>query len=219
VVVPYGIHWERFQRLDDGSAFRSAHLGGHLGPIVLSLGRIARKKAPERLVRVLPGVLARHPDTLLVFAGPDDEGLGEGLRRLARSLGVESSVRFVGMLHRDERLDALGAAAVWALPSHTENFAIAAAEAMAAGLPVVLSPQVNIAGEAAVAGAAIVTRHDAADLGEHLVRLLDDEAERLRLGMRAREHAKRYDWGRLGGEYVRIYNDVIARHQGACAAA
>jgi glycosyltransferase involved in cell wall biosynthesis len=103
---------------------------------------------------------------------------------------------------------------VWALPSHTENFAVAAAEAMAAGLPVVLSPQVNIAPDAAAAGAAIVTRKDAADLGDQLVRLLDDAALRQRLGARARVHATRYDWGGIGAELVHIYRDVVA--DGGC---
>jgi glycosyltransferase involved in cell wall biosynthesis len=210
VLAPNGISWDQFQDLPDGGAFREARLNGHDGPIVLSLGRIARKKAPERLVRALPAVLGPHPRTLLVFAGPDDEGLCDGLRKLARSLGVESSVRFVGMLHRDERLEALSAADVWALPSHTENFAVAAAEAMAAGLPVVLTPHVNIAPDAARAGAAIVTRADASDLGDQLVRLLDDASLRRQFGNRAREHAKQYDWGRIGVEFVRIYRDVLA---------
>jgi glycosyltransferase involved in cell wall biosynthesis len=117
------------------------------------------------------------------------------------------------MLRGSERLEALGAATVWALPSHTENFAVAAAEAMAAGLPVVLTPQVNIAAEAAAAGAAVMTQPDASDLGQQLIRLLDDRELRRRLGMRAREHAKRYDWGELGADYVRIYNDVTAGHR------
>jgi glycosyltransferase involved in cell wall biosynthesis len=219
VVVPNGIYWDQFQDLPDGGEFRGARLDGHDGPIVLSLGRIARKKAPERLVRALSGVLAHHPKTLLVFAGPDDEGLGDGLRRVARSLGVESSVRFVGMLHREERLEALSAADVWALPSHTENFAIAAVEAMAAGLPVVLTPQVNIAADAARSGAAVVTRADAADLGKQLVRLLDDASFRQRLGNRAREHAKQYDWARVGLEFVRIYRKVVATSGGQRVAA
>jgi glycosyltransferase involved in cell wall biosynthesis len=219
VLAPNGIYWDRFQELPDGAEFRNVRLDGHDGPIVLSLGRIARKKAPERLVLALSEVLAHHPRALLVFAGPDDEGLGEGLRKLARALGVEASVRFVGMLYRDERLAALSAADVWALPSHTENFAVAAAEAMAAGLPVVLSPHVNIASDAAAAGAAIVTRDDATDLGEQLVRLLDDATLRQRLGDRAREHAKGYDWGRIGAELVRIYRDVVASGEGQRVAA
>lgn len=219
VLASNGIYWDQFQHLPGGDSFRCARLNGHDGPILLSLGRIARKKAPERLIRALPEVIARHPRTLLVFAGPDDEGLGDGLRKFARSLGLESSVRFVGMLHRDERLEALSAADVWALPSHTENFAVAAAEAMAAGLPVVLTPHVNIASDAAAAGAAIVTRADAADLGTQLVRLLDDAALRQRLGVRAREHAKQYDWGRIGVELSRIYRDVVASSEGHRAAA
>jgi len=123
------------------------------------------------------------------------------------------------MLHRDDRLEALSAADVWALPSHTDSFSIAAAEAMAAGLPVVLTPRVNIARDAATAGAAIVTRPNAADLGEQLVRLLDDGWLRQRLGNRAREHAKQYDWGRVGLEFVRIYREVVATGEGQRAAA
>ena len=81
---------------------------------------------------------------------------------------------------------------------------------MAAGLPVVLSPQVNIAPDAAAEGAAIVTRNDAADLGDQLVRLLDDAALRHRLGESARVHARRYDWGGIGAELVDMYCDVVA---------
>jgi glycosyltransferase involved in cell wall biosynthesis len=208
--VSNGIDWEQFQDLPDGRIFRVEWLDGHLGPILLSLGRIARKKAPERLVHALPEIVARHPDVLLVFAGPDDEGLSVGLRRFARSLGVESRVRFTGMLHREERLAALSAATIWVLPSHTENFAVAAAEALAAGLPVVLTPQVNISSEAAAAGAAIVTEPDACDLAEKLIRLLEDDALRERLGTRAREHAKQYDWQHVGAELVQQYRMVIA---------
>lgn len=219
ILVPNGIDWKQFQALPDAARFRATRLDGHEGPIVLSLGRIARKKAPDRLVRALPGVLAAHPTAMLVFAGPDDERLGDRLRALARSLRVEPHVRFVGMLHGDERLEALSAADVWALPSHTENFAVAAAEAMAAGLPVVLTPQVNIAADAAAAGAAIVTRADAADLAAQLVRLLGDARLRQRLGERAREHAKQYDWGRIGAELARIYRDVLGMSEARRVAA
>ena len=177
--------------------------------IVLSLGRLARKKAPERLVRALPDLLAHHPGTLLVYAGPRRRPR-IGSARLAKSLGVATRVRFVGMLHGIDRLKALGAATVWALPSHTENFAVAAAEALAAGLPVVLTPQVNIASDAEAAGAAIVTKPDASDLSLQLVKLLDDATLRERIGARARKHAKQYDWQTIGGELERSYRDVVA---------
>jgi glycosyltransferase involved in cell wall biosynthesis len=115
------------------------------------------------------------------------------------------------MLHREERLEALSAATIWALPSHTENFAVAAAEALAAGLPVVFTPQVNIAADAAAAGAAIVTEPDAADLADQLIRLLDDEALRKHLGSRAREHSMQYDWGLLSGDLVKQYRELVGR--------
>ena len=211
VLIPNGIYWNQFQNLPHGWGFRRRKLDGHRGPIVLSLGRIARKKAPDRLVRALPEVVRHHPDVLLVFAGPDDEGLMVGLLELAQSLGVERRVRFTGMVHREERLQALSAATIWALPSHTENFAVAAAEALAAGVPVVLTPQVNIAAAAAAAGAAIVLRPDGADLSRRLVQLLDDGALRATLGARAREHARQFDWGTIAPQLYRIYRDISGK--------
>jgi glycosyltransferase involved in cell wall biosynthesis len=64
-----------------------------------------------------------------------------------------------------------------------------------------------------------VTRADAADLGKQLVRLLDDASFRQRLGNRAREHAKQYDWARVGLEFVRIYRKVVATSGGQRVAA
>ncbi|MBA3364660.1 MAG: glycosyltransferase, partial [Actinobacteria bacterium] len=146
-VVPNGIHWERFQQLPARADFRARRLGGFAGPVVLNLGRISYKKGLEVLIRAFALVRQRVGDARLVIAGPDDEGLQPRLVEVARNEGVGAEVIFVGMVSGREKLAALAAADVWALSSYTENFGIAVVEALACGLPSVISPAVNLAPE------------------------------------------------------------------------
>lgn len=209
LVLPLGIHVEAFRRPADPRAFRKAHLGDSEAPVVLALGRLARKKGLDILVRALARLDAR-PDAVLVLAGPDDEGLEPKLRALARELGIADRVFFPGMLFEDQRLEALAAATVWALPSHTENFAIAALEALAAGVPVIVSPAVNLApllreGSAAVVAAATPEAF-ATSIGE----LLASPERRSSLSAAGRSFADDYDWRIVAAQTARAYESLLA---------
>jgi len=119
IVVPLGIRWTDYQSLPSAAAFRARHIGGAEGPVVLTLGRLTAKKGLDVLVRAFAIAARRSPDALLVIAGPDDEGLKPRLRVLAAEEGVADRLVFTGMLHGKEKLAALAATDVWALPSHT----------------------------------------------------------------------------------------------------
>lgn len=210
VVASIGVAWERFQHLPDGVPFRQRFLEGHEGPVVLHVGRVSHKKAPDVLVRSFAVAAETVPDARLVFVGPDDEDFTPRLRRLAEELGIGAKITFTGMLPGEEsKLEALAAADVWALPSNAENFGIAVAEALAAGLPVVISPSVNIAREIEEAGAAVVCERDPDAFGGALASLLADERRREELGGRAREFAKRYDWAAVAPRLSEIYREAL----------
>jgi glycosyltransferase involved in cell wall biosynthesis len=204
-IVPYGIDWARFQRPLDCVEFRQRRLGGEEGPVVLNLGRMAAKKGLDVLIRAFAALGDTGPPPRLVLAGPDDEGLRPALERLAAELGVDERVTFTGMLHGDERLEALAAADVWALPSHTENFGIAVAEAMAAGRAVVISPGVSLAPDVEAADAGVVAVAEPQAFAGALAVLLADEERRRELGERARAFARRYDWERVAPEWKAMY--------------
>ena len=209
-VVPNGIRWDEFQGLPSARSFRERHLGGHDGPLVMFLGRITFKKGIDVLVRAFALVAHEEPDCRLAIVGPDDEGRTPSLEAIAERAGVRDRVHFVEMVTGAERLAALAAADVWALPSHTENFGIAVAEALAAGRAVVVSPAVNIAGDIEHADAGIVCEPAVEPLAAQLLALLHDEPRRLALGERARAFARRYDWSAVAGRAAAMYEEALA---------
>jgi glycosyltransferase involved in cell wall biosynthesis len=201
VVVPLGIDWSEFQQMPPPASF-----GGR--PVVLALGRLAAKKGLDLLIRSFAIAARRFSEARLVIAGPDDEGLLPELEALAAREGVGDRVVFPGMVLGRDKLAALAAADVWALASHTENFGIAVMEALAAGVPTLISPAVNLAGPIERAGAGVVseTRPDA--FAGALSYLLEDEERRARYAERGREFARGYDWGSIAPRVVQLYEGV-----------
>jgi glycosyltransferase involved in cell wall biosynthesis len=124
--------------------------------IVLFLSRIHEKKGCDLLVEAFGRVAAADPALHLVIAGPDRTGLRQKLERLAERAGVTARTTWPGMLQGDAKWGAFYASEVFALPSHQENFGIAVVEALACGLPVVISNKVNIWREIAADQAGLV---------------------------------------------------------------
>lgn len=207
-VVSNGIRWAEYQLAGSGAAFRRRYLEDSDDPLVMFLGRISHKKGLDILIRAFALVLRDVPTARLAIVGPDDEGLTADLAMLARQEGVSERMVFTGMLRGNDKLDALAAADVWVLPSHTENFGNAVAEALAAGRATVISPGVNIAPEIAAAGAAVVVPLRVEAFAREIGALLRDEERRAALGERAREFARRYDWDVVGPRLAAMYASI-----------
>jgi glycosyltransferase involved in cell wall biosynthesis len=205
-VVPNGIDWTAFQRPSDGDGFRERYLGGHDGPIILNVGRFSHKKGLDTLIRAFARAHEAHPRAVLVLVGPDDEGLKPRLKELAAEVGLQDQVVFPGMLRGEELRGALSAATVWALPSKTENFGSAVIEAMAAGVPVVVSPAVNLASAIGAAQAGVVCDRTPAAFATAIDSLLESESRRSILSDRAREFARGYDWDGVAERLVQMYS-------------
>jgi glycosyltransferase involved in cell wall biosynthesis len=208
-IVPNPLDVESFRELPTGELFRSRYLGGHRGRVILSLGRLAEKKGLDRLIAAFARIAPDVPDCRLVLAGPDDDGLEPSLRRLAAQAGVADRVHSPGMLTGEAKLSALAAATVWALPSHTENFGVAVVEALAAGVPTVISPAVNISPDLERARAALVAENSVDAFAFALRRLLDDDVERRRLAEAGPLFAKRYGRRAVGKQLADVYDQLV----------
>ena len=112
--------------------------------LLLFLSRIHPKKGCDLLIEAFAKVAGRDPALHLVMAGPDQEGWQQKLVDLSKARGVENRITWTGMLTGDKKWGAFHAAEVFVLPSHSENFGIVVAEALACRLPVLITEKVNI---------------------------------------------------------------------------
>jgi glycosyltransferase involved in cell wall biosynthesis len=112
--------------------------------VAISIGRIHPKKGIDILIEAFAQTLAKDPAWHLVVAGPDQTGLRKDLEMLAERLGISDRITWTGMVKGNLKWGAFAISEVFVLPSHQENFGIVVAEALAAGLPVILSDKVNI---------------------------------------------------------------------------
>lgn len=112
--------------------------------ILLYLGRIHPKKGCDLLIKAFARVAGPDSDFRLVIAGPDATNWRPHLSRMATRLNVASQLTWPGELTGGLKWGAFRAAEAFILPSHQENFGIAVAEALACGLPVLITDKVNI---------------------------------------------------------------------------
>jgi glycosyltransferase involved in cell wall biosynthesis len=127
--------------------------------LALFLGRIHPKKGCDLLIEAFARVFSHNSDWHLVIAGPDACWQAD-LQRLALRKGVADRITWAGMLNGDLKWGALRAAEIFVLPSHQENFGIVVAEALACGVPVLISNKVNIWREIVADGAGCVAEDD-----------------------------------------------------------
>lgn len=104
---------------------------------IVFLGRIDRKKGIENLLQALPRL--KDPRWSLTVCGAGVAEYEDSLRELARRLQIEARVRFAGHVEGDEKTKLFAESDVCVVPSHTENFGIVVAEALAHGVPVIAS--------------------------------------------------------------------------------
>ncbi len=207
MVVPLGLELAAYDQLPHGR-FRAAYPEIGDRPIILFLGRLNFKKGLDVLVRAFAGAV-RKADAHLVIAGPED-GMGAKVSAWLRTLGLERRTTRTGMVTGTEKLGLLADADIFVLPSFTENFGIAVTEAMACGLPVVISDRVNLWRDVAKAGAGWVEAPRAEAIEAALVAALSDPVGARAKGARGKELvARQYAWPRIAKVLEREYAALI----------
>jgi glycosyltransferase involved in cell wall biosynthesis len=216
VVIPLGVDDELFER----SAARGAGAPGRPElagrPYALFLSRLHPKKGLELLLEAFAGLVeTARADWRLVVAGDGEPAYVSALRRRAERLGDGGRILFTGWLAGVERLETLRGAGLFVLPSHQENFGLAAAEAMAAGVPVLLSDRVNLADLVIAAGAGWVVPPDAAPLRDALAAALRDPTARAARGRAGQELAReRFAWPVVAARLVDLYRGLRPASEG-----
>ncbi|SFU46872.1 Glycosyltransferase involved in cell wall bisynthesis [Methylobacterium sp. 174MFSha1.1] len=181
--------------------------------VLLFLSRLDPKKNLEGLLDALAGSEAFGEAGLLLVAGDGPPAYVAALKARAAPLG--DRIVWLGHVEGARKAALLAAADLFVLPSFSENFGIAAAEALAAGLPCLLGHGVALAGEVAQAGAGLAVAPDPASLRAALEDLLRSAPLRTGMGRRARAlAAERYGAAAMTRRLVELYETVAAHRDG-----
>ncbi len=172
--------------------------------ILLFLARLHPKKGVDLLVRAFLKIASLQSDTTLVIAGPDADGMRAHLETLTASHG--DAVLFTGMLDAQQKWSALAAAECFVLPSYSEGLSMGVLEAMAAGKPILLTPQCNMPEVAAITAGWLV-EPVLEELTEALRFILSrSPAQNADVGSRGRDLVRRnYTWQSVAQRMADVY--------------
>ncbi len=216
-VIPYGVDPEAFR---PATAEDRRRLHAELGiepqvPLILAVGRLVYKKGFEFLLRALPRLRPRTPPPLLLIAGAGD--LEEELKGLARRLGVEDQVRFLGNVPRDRipllfrGCDVLAVPSVHDAKGNVDGLPNVILEGMGSGTAIVASRVAGIPEviEDGVHGL-LTPEKDPEALARALDRLLEDPELRARLGAAARARAEtELSWAAVTARYSQALGHAL----------
>jgi len=206
-IVPLGIDLEIVEALLD----QQQAMQPPAQPYVLVLSRLHPKKRLEVLIDAFLKVVEQPEfrEWRLVLAGDGPADYVAVLRNKASSQPAREYVLFPGWLDGEAKKLFLQRASVLALPSHRENFGLCVMEALACGIPVIVSPQVNLSEAIEAAGAGWIVDLDREDLTATLREALSSEAERLQRGKAGKEMSARFTWPQVAWEIVEMYAKVL----------
>lgn len=210
VCVPNGVDPDGFAMPFEAGGFYKEYPHLRERKIILFLARVDPKKGLDLLAPAFADVLNQFSDAHLVIAGPDNVGFLSTAQNYFEQSGCASAVTFTGMLKGEMKHAALAAANVYVLPSYSEGFSMAILEAMAAGLPCVITKNCNFP-EAAAAHAALTVETDAGEIAKALIECLANPHDAAEMGARAREFVfDNYTWNSIARRMNGVYESLVS---------
>ena len=217
-IIHNGVFAEEFDNLPADGAFRA--LRPELGdsPYVLFLSRLHEGKGLVLLARAFAIVARANRSVQLVVAGPD-AGAQDAFEREIRSAGIADRTHLVGPLYGRDKLAALRDAACFCLPSEHETFSMAILEALACGVPAVISDQCHFP-EVVQFNAGLAVRRDERLFASALCRVLEDDRLRAAMGESGRQLVReRFTWPAIAARSIEMYRSLTATDRAAGGAA
>jgi glycosyltransferase involved in cell wall biosynthesis len=207
-VIPTPVDLDRFR--DAAAGDLRARLGLENREVLLYVGRIAREKGLDLLLRAFAQVHARRPQTrlLLVGSGPYQDGA----EHLRDKLGLDAAVIFVGAVPYAEIAPYYAAADLFVFSSTTETQGLVLLESLAAGTPVVAVSAPGAA-DALKDGGGHLTEATDDDFAQGIVRVLEDEGQLSKLRQEAPAVAERYSIDATTRLMIEVYEKVLAKSQ------
>lgn len=217
-VIPNGVDLQRFRPVEneDEKASLRKQLSLNLrSKIILAVGPVTPRKGSDALVRAFAAICANHPDACLVLVGPRHDLARKNLDSFRRqvqqviaSVKAQERVIFTGPVGNVQAY--LKAADLLVFPSRREGMPNVVPEAMACGLPVIMTPFIGLPEEFGQPGIHyLLSDWNTQTLGHDIASLLSDDRRRRQLGLAARKWVElRLDVRQSIRAYAELYQDI-----------
>lgn len=198
-VVPNGVDPQEFTPARTGSDDR--------GKRILFVGRLIQNKGPHVLIEALPEVLSAHPDITVEIVGTGP--MADELQARTAELDLDHVVHFRGYVNSVAAR--MRDADIFCRPSFSEGMPLTLLEAMASGLPAVVTPVAGVPevvtdGETGI----LIEQDNPQELARALMNLLDEPSLAATIGEQAREHVlENYGWEQRTEQILDVYHEVI----------
>ncbi|MBE9094585.1 hormogonium polysaccharide biosynthesis glycosyltransferase HpsP [Tychonema sp. LEGE 07203] len=182
-------------------------------PIILFMSRIEPKKGLDFLIPALESLLAEGMNFHFILAGsnPQDAGYETKIQEKIQNSSLGKSTTITGFVSGDSKVALLRKADLFVLPSYYENFGIAVAEAMAAGVAVAISDRIHIAADIQQAEAGWVGPLEVGAIAHSIKSALLNPQERQRRGLNGKEYAeKHYNWEAIARQTIDAYQQILS---------
>lgn len=208
-VIPNGIEYETFQHSNPLTAqeftTKFAHTTASTDKIIVSMGRLQKKKGFDILIDAFALLLEHYSDAKLFIAGAD-EGEEQNLRSQIERLGLEQKAFLVGAISGQDKIDFLANADLFVLPSHNENFGNVYLESLATGTPIVASLDTPWS-EVESAGCGRWVANTPNDTAEAMFDILSRDRQQSRIA--SKNLAKNYGWDSIAHRFHALYRQML----------
>lgn len=206
--IPNGIILEDYRRKYTKKESRDILNLPQEKDIVLFVGTLTPRKAPDVLIKAMSLVLDRCPDSQLLFVG--DGYYRNDLEILAKECGILEKITFMGFVDDDTKKLCYSASDIFVLPSRSEGFGIVLLEASAYGLPLVVS-DLEVFHSVVTDGynGVFTENENERDLASKLVVLLEDVDLRKQLGENAGTRLQKFSWDNVADSTLKLYTEVL----------
>lgn len=208
-VIANGIKLDEFQNINNITPIeftkKFAHHELMTEKIIVSMGRLQKKKGFDILIDTFAKVLAHYPNAKLFIAG-GDEGEEINLRDQIQKLKLKNSAFLIGSVDGQDKIDFLANADLFVLPSHNENFGIVYAESLAAGTPIVASLNTPWS-EAEEADCGKWVSNSVNETAQAMIEVLGRDREEMRVN--AKKLAQKYDWETIAIQFKELFDEMI----------
>jgi len=184
-------------------------------PYVLVLSRLHPKKAVDVLIDAFQSLIQTEKFAAwrLVIAG---DGPADYVSKL-KAQAATGRITFTGWLDDDKKHSMLAGASLLALPSHQENFGLCVMEALSHSVPVLVSPNVNLATEIVSANAGWISAIDKDALATKLAEALSNEDELKKRGRAGKQLSQKYSWENTARELADLYRHILTQRRNDAA--